>query len=69
MPAISFGIIISEASSNEFKTGFYKLYPKPDELTDNQHVKSVTINLLTNLYKDGRHVIANETTVPEVEIT
>ena len=67
--AIAFGINISTVSENEFKTGFYKLYPKPSEITDSQHIKNITIGLLATVYKDGRHVIANETTVPEVEIT
>jgi len=61
--------IIDDLKFEEFKTGFLKSLPVPEDsgLTENKWIKEWIKNQLLNVYKSGKVKIARETTTPEVD--
>ena len=62
-------IIIPNNKLDEFKLGFLKVYPKPNGLSDMQHIKAFIRKQLINQYKTGKIMIARETTSPLLDET
>lgn len=53
-------ITIPNNKIDEFKIGFLKVYPKPDGVTDLQHIKNFLREQLLKYYKTGKILIARE---------
>jgi len=75
MPAIVIHLTIPANKSDEFKTGFYKIYPMPlNELgqplyTDEVWCKTKGKDLIVDIYRNGKRAIASESAIVDLEIS
>lgn len=60
-------ITIPDGKVSDFKLGFLKIYPNTLGLTDMQHIKKFIKTELLHLYKEGKVLIAQETTPVEID--
>ena len=52
---------------DDFKTGFFKVYPNESGETDLKYLKAFIRQKLIDIYKTGKTLIAQETTEPEID--
>jgi len=52
---------------DEFKLGFFKVYPNESGETDLKYLKSFIRQDLLNIYITGKTQIARETTAPDID--
>jgi len=62
-------LTVPDEKLEEFKAGFLKIYPIPDdwEGTDNQWIKDKIVFTIKRIYKSGKIRIAQESLSPEID--
>ena len=71
MADVNINIKILDGELADFKAGFLKAKPKPDDYagTDLQYFKDCIEEWIFNVYKTGKMMIARETTEAEIDDT